>query len=436
MSTYKILCIESRPLMRNLVSGQEVFGWSWSFFTSVDVALRNIEVPPDLIIIDGGQGIKQDQLLRLRDHFPLAYLLGVLDGNTMASIRLYHDWGMDELVDQQWVHEAWLSGLLKRLAHWFSHYQSLTALRNELAASHHFGNIIGGSPAVLEMIKHLKKAVKSHVAVLLQGEPGVGKEMIARTIHANSTFREGPFVHFSLSGLGSSAFAKELLSNPETQTKKINALRKAAGGTLYLSEVEVLSLQQQNALYLALSEILSTNHTPGTRLIFSSQSDLGHLSESGAFSLPLYQDISQLIVKVPALRERGNDVGILAQHFLTVFSEENNSPKKSFSPVVLQCFLSYDWPGNIRELKSTVELAAVISKKPVIEMDSISIPAAKTFDTHTVISNDKTLREYIADLVQYQLGLHQNNVVETAKKLGVGKSTIYRMIQNGEVKIL
>jgi len=318
-------------------------------------------------------------------------------------------------------------------------------LREELGHKYNFEKmIVGDSPSLRKVFSLIEKACKSNINVSVTGETGTGKELVAKAIHYNSERKKRPFVTVNMAAIPSELAESELFGHEKgaftgAVARKTGKFEEANSGTLFLDEIGELNLTLQTKLLRALQEREITrvggneNIRLDIRLIVATHKNLADEVEKGAFREDLYYRVMGLSIELPPLREREKDILTLARHFLAQAEKENNLQPLTFSAAAAQKLLNYAYPGNVRELKTVVELAAVMSQGSEIEPDDISFKAIRKKDL--VLGEEKTLKEYTIDIIRTYLKRYDNNVVKVAEKLDIGKSTIYKMIQLGELSL-
>jgi DNA-binding NtrC family response regulator len=302
--------------------------------------------------------------------------------------------------------------------------------------------IIGDSAAMKKVFALMRKAAQSHINVSITGETGTGKEVVARAIHRHSSRRARPMVVVNMAAIPNELIESELFGHEKgaftgAASRRIGRFEEANKGTLFLDEIAELDPSVQSKLLRVLQErelvrVGGSEKIPlDVRLIVATHKDLAEEVRRGSFREDLYYRTLGLPIDLPPLRERGNDVARLAMHFLELFCRQNKMAQRSLSPDVLRKLCSYHFPGNVRELKAIVELAAVLCDDPVIGEQDIRLPAAGASDEPH--PEGKTLREYTTEIISYYLRQHSNNVQAVAQRLEIGKSTIYKMIQDKEL---
>jgi Response regulator containing CheY-like receiver, AAA-type ATPase, and DNA-binding domains len=276
---------------------------------------------------------------------------------------------------------------------------------------------------------------------MITGETGTGKEEIAKAIHHHSRYNKGKFVAVNMGAIPADLAESELFGHEKgaftgALAARTGKFEEADGGTIFLDEVAEMPPALQVKLLRALQEKevvrIGGNKTIkfNCRIITATHCDLAEEVKKGRFREDLYYRLLGLQIKLPPLRERGNDVLLLARHFIKSFCAENQLPVKNISQDAQKKLLSYPFPGNIRELKSVIELATVMSGDEITAGD-ITVGDSNLFSN--LLTQELTLDQYNALIIRHFLKKYDNNVVVTAQKLGIGKSTIYRLLKEEKI---
>ena len=284
----------------------------------------------------------------------------------------------------------------------------------------------------------IEKATRTNISVILTGETGTGKELVAKAIHYNSSRASKPFVAVNMAAIPKELTESELFGHEKgsftgANYQRIGKFEEANGGTLFLDEIAEMDISVQAKLLRALQEKeivrVGSNKPVKTdcRIIASTHQNLQEAVLKGAFRQDLYYRLYGFPIDLPPLRARGNDIIILAKHFINDFCRENNIPPKSLSNAAVEKLLSYSYPGNIRELKSAIELAITISDNDEISGDNIF--SGHNFLLEENIEKEMTLREYNIRIVKKYLEKYNNNPKLVADKLDIGIATVYRMLK-------
>ncbi len=316
----------------------------------------------------------------------------------------------------------------------------LDELKDEIELKYAFRNIMkGSSPALKKVFSLMDKAIHSNITVSISGETGTGKELVAKAIHYNSPRAKKPFIPINVSAIPNELIESELFGYEKgaftgANTRKIGKFEVAEGGTLFLDEVAEMDANMQTKLLRVIQEkeltrvgghdVIKTD----VRLIVATHRNLAEEVQKGSFRQDLYYRLLGLPIKLPPLRQRGLDIILLAKFFVQKYCEENGLEQKAFTKKAQDRLMSYSYPGNVRELAAIVELAAVMSDGKYIEEQHISFNSAGV--PSDILSEETTLAGYNIKIIRYFLEKFDGNVVLTAEKLGIGKSTLYRMLKN------
>ncbi|HLF12379.1 MAG TPA: sigma 54-interacting transcriptional regulator [Gammaproteobacteria bacterium] len=253
-------------------------------------------------------------------------------------------------------------------------------LREEVQVSMNFGRIIGESPALKKMLARLEAVAQTSASVLIQGESGVGKELVAHVIHARSPRSQGPLVKVNCASIPHELFESEFFGHVKgaftgAHRDRVGRFQLADGGTIFLDEVGEIPLDLQSKLLRVLQESEyervgdDRTHSVNVRVIAATNRDLESAVADGRFREDLYYRLSVFPIDVPPLRERGDDVVQIASHFLERTCQEFGHPPLTLSRQQAALLKRYEWPGNIRELKNVIERAVILSRGKVLRLD-------------------------------------------------------------------
>jgi DNA-binding NtrC family response regulator len=287
----------------------------------------------------------------------------------------------------------------------------------------------------------INKAITNNINVSITGETGTGKEVVAKAIHYNSYKKNKPFVAVNMAAipkelLESQFFGYEKGAFTGADNRSIGKFEQADGGTIFLDEIAELDLNLQSKLLRVLQErevIRLGGKDPikfNARLIIATHKDLAQEVKKGNFREDLYYRIIGLPIELPPLRERGNDILLLAKYFIDLFTTENKMKSIPLSKEAKNKLIRYYFPGNIRELKSVIDLACVMSDGKEITIEDLTFTSIN--ESNFLLSEEKTLKEYTSEIILHYLKKNNNDVLKTAAKLHIGKSTIYNLIQTLE----
>lgn len=318
----------------------------------------------------------------------------------------------------------------------------IETLQTEVERKYDFqSSIIGQSEPMKAVFRMMEKATSTTISVIIHGETGTGKEMVAKAIHYNCERKKQPFVAVNMSAIPRELAESELFGHEKgsftgAANRHVGKFEQADGGTLFLDEIGEMEPSLQAKLLRALQEkevtrVGSTHPVKvDCRIIAATHRNLLDEMKAGRFREDLYYRLFGLPIELPPLRDRDKDVVILAKYFCENFCKENKLPIKSFTRDALQKLMIYSYPGNIRELKSIVELGVVMAEGSEITSEDILFtqrdPVADLFDEHL------TLRAYDLKIVKLYLKNHNDDIKKVAALLDISQSTIYRMLKEDE----
>jgi DNA-binding NtrC family response regulator len=323
-----------------------------------------------------------------------------------------------------------------------------SAAANAPAAEGEARPIIGRNPAMVELFKLVSRVAATKSSVLIQGQSGTGKELIARTIHQGSPRASGPFIAVNVTSLSETLLESELFGHVKgaftgAMDRHPGLFVEANRGTIFLDEVGDMSLPMQAKLLRVLQERelkpVGGNETipVDVRMVAATHQDLEELVRAGRFREDLYYRLNVVTLRVPRLHERPEDIPLLAEHFLKRFGALSNRPLLGFSSSAMAALQAYPWPGNVRELENVVDRAVALAPGSVVELTDL--PDKLIVHAHTGgrgrrgfegldsgrATLDQTIREYVL-LVLDEVG---GNKTEAARVLDVPRRTLYRMLE-------
>jgi two-component system response regulator HydG len=318
-------------------------------------------------------------------------------------------------------------------------------LRESLGNHFDRQNIIGRSPAMVKLLETVAQVAPSEATVLITGESGTGKEMIAGAIHFNSPRKDGPFVKINCAAITETLLESELFGHEKgaftgAHKRKEGRFRQAHGGSIFLDEISEMSLAMQVKLLRVLQEREITRVggeeviNVDVRLIAATNKDLLVEIEAGRFREDLFYRLNVVTLNMPPLRERREDVPLLAKHFLGMFSEKNRKTIKGFSPQAMDQLLRYGWPGNVRELMNAVERAVVLSSSEYLDEEELQLVLKdKTAEGEErpkeAIPGDLPLEEVEKASILKTLELTGGNKSEAARRLGITRRTLHKKLK-------
>jgi len=287
------------------------------------------------------------------------------------------------------------------------------------------------------LIELIKVVGKSNATVLITGESGTGKELVARAIHSQSHRHHKSFVAVSCAALPESLLETELFGHEKGSftgalTQKKGKFEFANGGTLFLDEVGEMSANIQVHLLRVLEEKEFTRvggNEPirvDVRVVSATNKDLRKAIEKQEFREDLYYRLNVVNIELPPLRERKEDIPLLAEHFLNKFASENRKDVTGFSPDATECLLGYDWPGNVRELENAIERAVILAKDSLITIADLPQKSASSAYSTAPRKNLKEVEKYHILNILRETG---KNYSEAARILGITRMTLYKKVK-------
>ena len=318
-------------------------------------------------------------------------------------------------------------------------------LRETLASHFDRRNIIGRSPAMVKLLETVSQVAPSEATILITGESGTGKEMIAGAIHFNSPRKDGAFVKINCAAITETLLESELFGHEKgaftgAYKKKEGRFRQAHGGSLFLDEISEMSLAMQVKLLRVLQEREITRVggeeviKVDVRIIAATNKDLLREIEARQFREDLYYRLNVVTLNMPPLRERREDIPLLAQHFLEVFSEQNHKQIKGFTPQAMDRLLKYDWPGNVRELMNGVERGVVLSRSEYLDEEDLPMILKDASLSGELLAKDAVLADMpLAEVekatVLKKMELAGGNKSEAARRLGITRRTLHKKLK-------
>lgn len=411
-----------------------------SFFNGKEL-LKQLHERPDVITLDYRlPDHKGSELLRRIREFDEAIEVVVISEqeDIQVAVDLLKEGAFDYLVKNEEIQQR-LHNAIHKIREKAVLKKRIHTLEKEITTRYDFEKvIIGNSRAIRSVLELMEKAVRSNITVILTGETGTGKEVVAKAIHFHSPRSNRPFVPVNMSAIPSELFESEFFGFEKGAFTGAVARRKgkfeeADGGTLFLDEITETDINFQPKLLRALQEReitrIGSNEAVkfDCRVIVATNRDLQAELKSGRLRQDLYYRLFGLTIDLPPLRERNNDVLILARHFMDTYCEDNQIQARKLSDNAMAKLMSYPWPGNVRELKSVIELSIVMSSGDSIDASDIILGHPGILSE--VTSEEMTLKEYNRRILKFYLIKYHNNIKLVASKLGIGQATIYRMLK-------
>jgi len=447
--TFLIFIVEDDPWYGQLLKYHLSMNpdYEVQLFTTGKDFLQQLHRQPDVVCVDYGlPDVQGDKLLKEVQQFNNQIPVVVISGQEEISVavNLLKAGARDYIIkDPHTKDMLWRS--IMNIRENSGLKQQVEELREELEKKYDFEkSIIGTSESIRGTFRLLEKAISSNINVSITGETGTGKELVAKAIHYNSDRKKKPFVAVNMAAIPRELVESELFGHEKGAftgaiTQKTGKFEEANGGTLFLDEIGELDLNIQSKILRAIQEreVTRVGGNQGIkvdiRLITATHKNLTEEVKKGNFREDLYFRIIGLPVELPPLRYRDKDILILAKHFIDLFAKDNKLKTPGLSYEAKNKLMKYNFPGNVRELKAVIDLACVMCDGKEIQADDITFHSLKAGDGDFTLT-EKSLREYTADIITFFLKKYNNDVLEVARKLDIGKSTIYNMLKSGEIK--
>jgi len=463
-SKQKILVVDDEKMIRWSL-GEALRGWGYQPIeadtATAALALFDAEAP-DAVLLDinlpDGSGLDVLRQIRRRQSDAVIIMItaNVLVDETIAALRggAYDFIGkpinLEEL--QVAIRNGIEAGRLRK---------EISLFRRERLQQFSFDQIVGQSRAMREMLELAHKVAESEVSsVLLQGESGTGKDLVAKAVHYHSSRAESPFIAINCAALPGTLIESELFGYEkgaftDAKARKEGLFEQAEGGTLFLDEIGELELSLQAKLLRVLEEgsfrrVGGLKDLPlDVRVIAASNRDLRTEGEAGRFRSDLFYRLSVIQIDIPPLRERGDDVRLLAEHYLASFRERLRKNIDSISEEALETFSNYEWPGNVRELRNVIERAMILEDGN--EISGKYLPRNLSADGHLphgsvtegtqqanqfrLPANGVSLDEVEMSLVRQAIERSDGNQTKAAELLGISRDQLrYRLKKLEEIQ--
>ena len=313
-------------------------------------------------------------------------------------------------------------------------------LRTELETAYSFDGIIGDSPKMRQVYALMHQALDSDTTVLIHGESGTGKELVAKSFHFNGSRKQGPFLAVNCSAIPETLVESELFGHEQgaftdATRRRIGFFERAKGGTVFLDELGDMPLTLQAKLLRVLQEreiqrVGGTDVIPvDVRVIASTNKDLEAAVEVGAFRADLFHRLAVFPIVLPPLRERREDIPLLANHFLKKHAKRLGKSISGFSNAALRAVFQYDWPGNVREMENAIERAILLETTRMLQVNNLSPVVVSQPAPRAAPAAPASLAEMERQAIAHAYDRAAHNVAEAARALGVNRATLYRKLK-------
>lgn len=322
-------------------------------------------------------------------------------------------------------------------------------LREEINRKYDFENIVGKSPAIKKVFDMIQAVAETDSTVLISGNSGTGKELVARAIHYRSKRKNKPFIAVNCGAISENLIESELFGHKKGAftgaiSDKEGFIKAADGGTLFLDEISEMPPQLQVKLLRAIQEkeytpVGTTQSLPvNVRFVATTNRNLEEEVKAGRFREDLYYRLNVVEIHLPSLREREEDIPLLADHFLNKYRKELNKNIKGIDNDAMRVLLAHEWRGEVRELENVIERAVIFCRGDYISVDDLPptfVPDRETLTTNFSGSLEDSVRKFERDFIMRVLESNNFNKEKTAEILKVGLSTLYRKLKELDIKI-
>jgi len=442
----RIFVIEDDPVYTKFM--KYVLGlnpdWEVTCFATGTECVQHLHERPDIVTLDYSlPDMPGEKLLsQIRDFDPeLPVIVVSAQEKIRTAVELLKAGAFDYISKDEDARERILNSIQNALNQ-STLLREIGRLRSEISTRYDFEkDVIGLSTSMRNIFPLMEKAAKTNITVSITGETGTGKEMVAKAIHYNSDRKSKPFVAVNLAAIPKDLTESELFGHEKgsftgAQARRLGRFEEAQGGTLLLDEIGEMDLNIQAKLLRVLQEKELTRVGGNemvklnVRIMVATHRNLEEEVQQGRFREDLYYRLLGLRIHLPPLRERGKDSLAIAKHFLEAFTKENKMGKMRLSGDAQEKLSGYSFPGNVRELKSVIELAAVMAEDGEVRAQDITF--SQLSGKPDAASNDMTLLENNYRLIRAYLNKYDNNVLEVARRLDISKSSIYRYLKEME----
>lgn len=382
----KIFLVDDDEVYGNIIKMtlEENENYDVQLFVSGEEFMERIHDRPDIVIIDytlpGMSGIEVLKKVKEYEEDIAAVLLSGQE-KVEVVVEAYNNGANNYIIKNDNVIFE-LNHVLKNLTSHSNLKKEVAELRDQIIDRHKYDNIIGESKPVLNIIKLIQKVEKTNLITLITGESGTGKEVVASAIHYNSPRRKRSFVPVNLAAIPADLIESELFGHEKgaftgATSRRIGKFEEANEGTIFLDEIGEMALDLQAKLLRVLQDNkisrLGSNKEIklDIRVVAATNKNLSERVKENKFREDLMYRLQGFLIHLAPLRERGNDVILLANYFLDDFCKKNKMPVKSFTNQAIERLLKHSWPGNVRELKSVTERAVLLSEDQKIDVDSL-----------------------------------------------------------------
>lgn len=382
----KIFIIEDDLVFGNIIakSINNENDYDVTLFTSGEEFLQNLHLNPDIVSIDYNlpQMNGLEILTKIRNYNKGIYTI-ILSGqeNVEIVVEAYRN-GANHYIIKNENALVELKNSIKNFSVNVNLQKEVEELKQQIIDRNKYDRIIGESPAILKVLKLIQKVENKNILTLITGESGTGKELVANALHYHSSRKKKSFIPVNIGAIPPDLIESELFGHEKgaftgASDKRKGKFEEADGGTIFLDEIGEMDINLQTKLLRVLQESkisrLGSNKEIqlDVRVVAATNKNLSQRVKEGLFREDLYYRLQGFLIHIPPLRDRDNDVILIAKELLKEACEKNRMPVKSFTKEALEALFSHSWPGNVRELKSVVDRAAIISEQDKVGVDDL-----------------------------------------------------------------
>ncbi len=407
---------------------------------------------PSLIILDlnfslsttGDEGLRL--LRQIKTIYPAVPVILITGWATIELAVRGMKEGASDFIHKPWDND-WLLQSIRTLLE-LQEKRPDTHSRKKLDEQYQFRQIIGQDPRILDILATIGHIASTDASVLIMGDSGTGKELIAEAIHNNSLRQNKPFVKVNLGGISTTLFESEMFGHvrgafTDARTDRVGRFEMAHKGTIFLDEIGELDPGSQVKLLRVLQdrtyEVLGSSRTKtvDARVICATNRSLEDMVAEKAFREDLLYRINLITIRLPALRDRIDDIPLLVDHFVANLGEIYNRPNLAVSPGAMKWLQQLELPGNIRQLKNLVERTILITRKDLLEENdfrpNLEVRPKKNAVTTLPEVGSLTLEEMEIQMIHQAMTFHKNRITKVARSLGITRSALYRRLEKYKI---
>ncbi|MFM2156700.1 MAG: hypothetical protein RL516_1449 [Bacteroidota bacterium] len=387
----KVFIIEDDPIVTSVIRQSLIVMTNCEIFTfeNAQDSLNNLHHNPDIVILDYNLPDEDgfSVMAKIKAYSQNIQVI-ICSGQEKADVVLKClNNGANGYVFKDEMMIEYIRKSVNTLAENSTLRKEVELLKDQIIDRNKYSNIIGNSKEVLKVLRLIQKVEKNNMTVLVTGQSGTGKELVAKALHYNSNRSRKPFVIVNMGAIPTDLVESELFGHEkgaftDAREKRIGKFEEADGGTIFLDEIGEMDLSLQTKLLRVLQEKEVTRIGSNKimkldfRLIAATNKNMLHEVKEGRFREDLFYRLQGFLIHLPPLKERGDDILLLGKSFLNEFCKENRMPQVTLSKDACSFMLDYDWPGNIRELKAVIERAALMAEDNIITVEDLTFVSA------------------------------------------------------------